>query len=149
MSVLHRRSRPIERNCVHRLSPPTRQLAVPAQRALTRQKAQPFSAFLSECFNFRGEMNLVSFLGMTSQAAEKLVRAVGRDFSPSINTAESMRALQAAEKLDTEGGGGFNPRIKPTESTSALAAEGRFPRISFKFPSSSAAYSVVPRKCQI
>ena len=29
----------------------------------------------------------------TSQAAEKLVRAVGRDFSPGVNAAESMPAL--------------------------------------------------------
>ncbi len=55
---------------------------------------------------------------------------------------------QAAEKLKMEGVGGFNPRTKPTESQVALATEGQFSAIPPKFPSFSAASSVVPKISQ-
>ena len=70
--------------------------------------------------------NNALYQGTTLQAAEKLIRAVGRGFIPGIKTMESAVASRAAEKLDEEGGGGFNPRIGPTESTWASAPEGCF-----------------------
>ncbi len=73
------------------------------------------------------------------QAAEKLARVVGRDFSPGITATESAVPLQAAEKLVTEGGGGFNPRISATESTRALAPDALISPISPPIPGFSAA----------
>jgi len=80
-----------------------------------------------------------SFEESAALPAEEIGFVTGHDLSRAEKAEEALRALQAAEKLDPEGGGGFNPRIEPTESTPALAAEERFPRISSKMPSFSAA----------
>ncbi len=60
---------------------------------------------------------------VAAQAAEKLVRTVGRGFIPGTKAAESTRALQVAEKLVRAVGQGFIPGTKAAESTEALAPE--------------------------
>jgi glutamate racemase len=55
--------------------------------------------------------------------AKKVVFEIGRDSSPGVTGAESMRALENAEKVVSEIGRDFSPGITGTESMRALAPE--------------------------
>ena len=70
---------------------------------------------------------------------KKVVSEIGRDFSPGITGAESMRALENAEKVVSEIGRDFSPGITGAESMRALAPGTLFSPLSAQDPPFSAA----------
>src|ERR1039458_8267163 len=72
--------------------------------------------------------------GTDLQDAEKLVSEIGRDFSPGITDAETMRALEDAEKLVSEIGRDFSPGITDAEPMRALAPGTRCSPLSAQDP---------------
>jgi UDP-N-acetylmuramate dehydrogenase len=74
---------------------------------------------------FDGLVLCVGLRGIAaSTAAEKLVQAVGRDFSPGVNAAESMRALAPEVHFSAVRHG-----IRPSPAASSAAPEQTYPMI--------------------